>query len=126
VDAPNDSLPLGHWSLYAVGFRPILLAMTIEFLDSHATGSRPAYAQLLPLVSGLLGFMLGFAPLIATLPLHDQPQGALPIAAPSRQLSDVERGRQADAARLQGLSDRWVSEGCRLIDPRNLGSAETP
>ncbi|HET9561363.1 MAG TPA: hypothetical protein VFP01_04620 [Propionibacteriaceae bacterium] len=89
----------------------------IEFLDDHSPRSRSTPALRVTLVSGFLGFLLGIAPLIAIVPSIDQPQDAYPLAAPSGQLSSVERGRQADAARLQGQADRWLSEACNLSDP---------
>ena len=88
----------------------------IEFLDDHTPRSRSTPALRPTLVSGFLGFLLGIAPLIAIVPSIDQPQNAYPLA-PSGQLSSVERGRRADAARLQGQADRWLSEACNLIDP---------
>ena len=89
----------------------------IEFLDDHAPRSRSTPALRQTLVSGFLGFLVGIAPLIATVPSMNQPQDAYPLAAPSGQLTSVERGRQADAARLQGQADRWLSEGCNHTDP---------
>lgn len=89
----------------------------IEFLDDHAPRSRSTPALRPTLVSGFLGFLLGIAPLIAAVPSMNQPQDAYPLAAPSGQLTSVERGRQADAARLQGQADRWLSEGCNLTHP---------
>jgi hypothetical protein len=96
--------------------------MTIEFLDDRRIPSRPARAVQLTLVSGFLGFRLGIVSLIMIQPSSAQPLDASLLTAPSIQLSDVERGRRADAARLQALADRWLSEGCTLTDPRNLGS----
>ena len=89
----------------------------IEFLDSHPSRSRSTPALRPTLVSGLLGFLLGIAPLIVTVPSSDQPQDAYPLTTPNDQLSSLERGRQADAARLQGQADRWLSETCRLTAP---------
>jgi hypothetical protein len=80
----------------------------IEFLDDHAPRSRSTPALRPTLVSGFLGFLLGIAPLITTVPSMNQPQDAYPLAAPSGQLTSVERGRQAD---------RWLSEGCNLTHP---------
>ena len=88
----------------------------IDFLDNHPPRPRSTPAQRAALASGFLGFLLGIAPLIAIVPSIDQLQNAYPLAAPSGQLSSVERGRQADAARLQGQADRWLSEACNLID----------
>ncbi len=90
--------------------------MATEFLDDHPTGSRPPVLPML--VSGLLGFLLGSASLIAAMPTTDFAQNAYPIAAPSVEPSNLERGRHADAARLEGSADRWVSENCELVDPR--------
>jgi hypothetical protein len=88
----------------------------IEFLDDHPPRTRSTPALRLTLVSGFLGLLLGIAPLIAIVPSIDQPQDAYPLAAPGGQLSSVERGRQADAARLQGLADRWLSQTRNLTE----------
>jgi len=66
---------------------------------------------------GSWAFLLGIAPLIAIVPSIDQPQDAYPLAAPSGQLSSVERGRRADAARLQSQADHWLSQTCNRTDP---------
>jgi len=84
--------------------------MATEFLDDHPTGSRSRVFPML--ISGLLGFLLGNASLIAAMPTTDFVLDAHPLAAPSAEPWSVERGRQADAARLEGLADRWVSENC--------------
>jgi hypothetical protein len=84
--------------------------MATEFLDHHPTGSRPRVVPML--ISGLLGFLLGSASLFAPMPMTGSAQKAYPLAPPSVEPSNLERGRQADAARLEGLADRWLSQGC--------------
>ena len=72
----------------------------IEFLDDHSPRSRSTPALRVTLVSGFLGFLLGIAPLIAIVPSIDQPQDAYPLAAPSGQLSSVERGRSGRCCQI--------------------------
>jgi hypothetical protein len=96
----------------------------IEFLESHPSRSRSTPARRPTLVSGLLGFLLGIAPLIATVPSSDQPQDAYPLTTPNGQLSSLERGRQADAARLQGQADRWLKRGRQADAARLQGQAD--
>jgi hypothetical protein len=91
--------------------------MTIEFLGKDPVHSRPSSAPLPMLVSAVLGFLLGIALLIAIRPAINEPYDVNPVAAPSGPLSGVERGRQADAARLEALADRWVSDNCGHTDP---------
>jgi hypothetical protein len=88
----------------------------IEFLDNHPLQPRSTPALRATLSVGSLGFLLGIAPVIAIVLPIDQPQVAWPLGTPSGQLSSVERGRQADAARLQGLADRWLSQTCNLTE----------
>ena len=86
--------------------------MTIELLGKDPIHSRPSSAPLPMLISAVLGFLLGIALLIAI----NEPYDVNPVAVPSGQLSGVERGRQADAARLEALADRWVSDNCGPTD----------
>jgi hypothetical protein len=89
--------------------------MATEFLDDRPVGARPPV--LLALISGLIGFLLGSASLITAMPPTDPAQHVYPLAAPSGGLSSVERGRQADAARFEGLADRWLSQNCGTTSP---------
>jgi hypothetical protein len=50
--------------------------------------------------------------MIVMQPSTAQSPEADPLAAPSAEVSNVERGRQADAARLEGVADRWINQNC--------------
>jgi hypothetical protein len=84
--------------------------MATEYLDDHQTGSSPRVRPIL--ISGLLGFLLATASLIAALPTTDSAQHVYPFAAPIMESSNLERGRQADAARWEGMAHRWLSQNC--------------
>ena len=93
--------------------------METKYLDDHQTGSSP---RVLPmLLSGLLGFLLGTALLTAAMSTADFAMDAYAFAAPSLEPSNLERGRQADAARWEGQAYRWLSQNCRHAE---VGSAD--